>query len=257
MAHSLACCAGPRNFRLGSAQGGQIGGQAGGLLSQLTGIPGLGQIGSLIGSLFGPSPHYSSCGILYDQTSADVNMNAQMLAAMGEPISAAFMARTGAFAYPQVWPATSPRMGNYLAALLNRSDLKGVSDTASNQTSWLNGGPFCAALQVQGALAAHFDQTGQWLRLPGAVLVGIKYPPLPPAPQAGPMPPVPSPYASDPQGNPATPASHAIAPGSPPNPVQSGAGGGPSPPASILSSFSDPVVLIGGAVLLLFFMKER
>jgi hypothetical protein len=60
-----------------NAQNAQIGSALGNALGQVTGIPGLGQLGSVIGSLFGPSVHTDPMGVPQDTVQGIFNETAQ------------------------------------------------------------------------------------------------------------------------------------------------------------------------------------
>lgn len=109
-----------RRMRLGDAQDGQIGGQIGTLVSSISGVPGIGQIASLIGGLFGPSAHYTPSGMLFDTAANLLKTQAVTLANLQNELWTQW--HVGASMPVPAWSMTSaddPKTGPYIANILN------------------------------------------------------------------------------------------------------------------------------------------
>jgi hypothetical protein len=135
---------------LGNSQNAGVGGQVGGMLSSLTGIPGLGQIGSLIGGLLGPSAHYTPSGMLFDTAAETLKSQATELADLINEI----LQREGRPPIPSVvWADNStddPKTGPYLASLLNNPAYASATTPAPLEALQASG-VYDAAIQTQAA----------------------------------------------------------------------------------------------------------
>jgi hypothetical protein len=135
---------------LGDSQNAGVGGQVGGMLSSLTGIPGLGQIGSLIGGLLGPSAHYTPSGMLYDTAAETLKSQAQELQDLMNEI----LQREGRPPLPVLnWTMTSaddPQTGPYLASLLNNPAYASATSPTPLEALQASG-VYDAAIKTQAA----------------------------------------------------------------------------------------------------------
>jgi hypothetical protein len=105
---------------LGNTCNAKIGGQIGNILGSISGIPGVGQLASLVGGLLGPSAHYTPSGMLYDTAAATLKSQAVELANLQNEL----YQRVGNPTRVPVptWTMTSaddPKTGPYIAQILN------------------------------------------------------------------------------------------------------------------------------------------
>jgi hypothetical protein len=140
---------------LGDAADGQIGGQIGSVLGSISGIPGVGAIGSLIGGLLGPSAHYTPSGMLYDTASKTLKSNAVELAELTNELYAR-IGRPYRIPIPVWAPVGSsnvstiddPKLGPYLATLLNNPSFRSAT-TPDALIALQSSGVYDNAIQLQ------------------------------------------------------------------------------------------------------------
>lgn len=132
-----------------SAVGSDVGSVVGSVVGDATGIPGLGQIGSLIGSLFGGKPHYTPGGIEYKTAIATMRANQSEIIALENQVAQA--QGTAQIAQP-VWATGGSAASDAQVAQMIQTYI-GASMAAnkSGLTEALNNGDVDATLRAQQA----------------------------------------------------------------------------------------------------------
>jgi hypothetical protein len=137
---------------MGDAADGKIGGQIGTILSSITGIPGIGQLASLVGGLLGPSAHYTPSGMLFDTAANTLKSQAVELANLQNEL----YSRVGNPTRVPVpmWIMTSAddsKTGPYIAQILNAPQYASHTTPAALIADQ-GAGVYDAVIQVQDSM---------------------------------------------------------------------------------------------------------
>lgn len=149
---SLILAARASRNELGDTANAKIGGQIGTILSSISGIPGIGQVASLVAGLFGPSAHYTPSGMLFDTAANTLKSQAVELAYLQNELYTK-VGNPTRVPIP-LWTMTSaddPKTGPYIAQILNATQY--ASDTTPDALiSDQEDGVYDAVIQVQQSM---------------------------------------------------------------------------------------------------------